>query len=73
MASTFFVLTGLHGAHVTAGLLVLFYALLNVERRRRRHPGGGASSGIDMLQAGTYYWHFVDVVWVVLFIILYLF
>ena len=73
MASTFFVLTGLHGAHVTAGLLVLFYALLNVERRRRSHPGGGASSGIDMLQAGTYYWHFVDVVWVVLFIILYLF
>jgi cytochrome c oxidase subunit I len=72
MASTFFVLTGLHGGHVTVGLLVLGYALVNAQRRRRAQAAG-AGSGIQLLQAGTYYWHFVDAVWVVLFIILYLF
>ena len=68
MASTFFVLTGLHGGHVTVGLLVLLYALVNVQRRRRAHPGGAQQDGLGLLQSGTYYWHFVDAVWVVLFV-----
>jgi len=72
MPSMFFVLTGLHGGHVTVGLLVLAYAYVNAARRRGATQGGAAPGGLGMLQAGTYYWHFVDAVWVVLFIILYL-
>ena len=75
MASTFFVLTGLHGAHVTAGLLLLTFLLY---RSTRAGNGGAAEAqagrgpSLGQLQAATYYWHFVDAVWVVLFIIIYL-
>jgi cytochrome c oxidase subunit III len=64
--STFFTLTGFHGAHVTAGalfLLVCFFRSLRGDFTAKRHFA---------VQAAEMYWHFVDVVWVVLFTVLYL-
>jgi cytochrome c oxidase subunit 3 len=65
--STFFVLTGFHGAHVIAGLAMLVVVLVRAIWRDftpRRHL---------YADAAMLYWHFVDVVWVILFVILYVF
>jgi cytochrome c oxidase subunit I len=73
--STFFTLTGFHGAHVTAGLLFLTYVFIRITRQRRLASpvaGDGDRSGLGLMEAGTYYWHFVDVVWVGVFVIVYL-
>ncbi len=63
--STFYTLTGFHGAHVSAGLLAIG-ALL---RRTRRGLLGPASE--PAAEAISYYWHFVDAVWLVLFTTVY--
>ncbi|MCA9101776.1 MAG: cytochrome c oxidase subunit I, partial [Planctomycetales bacterium] len=65
-ASTFFTVTGFHGLHVTAGIVALSI-LLTMGRRgyltqRRAH----------VLGAVGVYWHFVDVVWIAVFSIIYL-
>jgi cytochrome c oxidase subunit I len=65
-ATTFFTLTGFHGLHVTAGLFVLAIVLglvLSRDFRKRR---------ASLLRAVGLYWHFVDVVWLVVFSIVYL-
>lgn len=62
----FFVLTGLHGAHVAAGIGLLL-VMLALSRRGRFSPQH--HFGIEF--ASTY-WHFVDAVWIFLFTILYL-
>ncbi|MGH7323540.1 MAG: cytochrome c oxidase subunit I [Candidatus Rokuibacteriota bacterium] len=64
--STFFVLTGFHGAHVTLGVLWLL-ALLVLDLRGRLH----ARDAIKVEIAGLY-WHFVDIVWIVIFTLVYL-
>ena len=65
-ATTFFTLTGFHGLHVTAGLFVLAIVLgLMVSKDFRK----GRSS---LLRVVGLYWHFVDVVWLVVFSIVYL-
>jgi len=64
--STFFVLTGLHGAHVSLGVLWLL-VLLVLDLRGRL----GAADSIKVEIAGLY-WHFVDVVWIVIFTLVYL-
>jgi cytochrome c oxidase subunit III len=64
--SSFFTLTGFHGAHVTAGVLFLtvcFIRSLRGDFTAKRHFA---------VQAAEMYWHFVDVVWIFLFTILYL-
>jgi cytochrome c oxidase subunit 3 len=59
--STFYTLTGFHGAHVLAGLVLLGI----VANRARR---GLISAERDTAaEAASYYWHFVDVVWIFLF------
>lgn len=63
--STFYILTGFHGAHVTAGLLAISANLRRATRglvTRERH---------EALEATSYYWHFVDAVWLVLFTTVY--
>jgi len=65
-AATFFTVTGFHGLHVFAGLVVL--AIIATLRRER---GLGANEP-TILRAAGYYWHFVDVVWVFVFSIVYL-
>jgi len=97
MGSTFFTLTGFHGAHVFAGILVLIVATARARHTRGESgiepvglqksdaspSGGGGGQGVDLQQpsrgtamalaeSGTYYWHFVDAVWVVLFTLVYL-
>jgi cytochrome c oxidase subunit 3 len=64
--TTYFTLTGFHGAHVAVGVLMLSVVLIRGRSRAfsaQRH---------DMVEAVSLYWHFVDVVWVVLFSVLYL-
>ena len=65
-SSTFFTLTGFHGAHVTLGL----FWLLCLTIIAMRNPAG-RPSGLDVDIAGLY-WHFVDIVWIVIFTLLYL-
>ena len=65
-ASAFFTMTGFHGAHVLGGLVLLTLILYRGARGQfssRNHVGPSAV---------TLYWHFVDVVWIFLFGILYL-
>jgi cytochrome c oxidase subunit 1 len=64
--STFFVLTGLHGGHVSLGVVWLL-ALLVLDVRGRLQ----ARDAIKVEIAGLY-WHFVDVVWIVIFTVVYL-
>jgi cytochrome c oxidase subunit 3 len=70
--STFFVLTGFHGLHVACGLGVLVYLLVRATRERRRSKGTLSLGTAAMVDSGTYYWHFVDAVWVAVFIVVYL-
>ena len=64
--SSFFVLTGFHGLHVLIGVLMIAWALI-------RQLGGAytAQSHTYLILAGMY-WHFVDVVWLFLYSVLYL-
>ena len=62
----FYCLTGLHGAHVFVGLDVLTYSLNRARRGEFSHGNAGP------LQAASIYWHFVDVVWVFLYTVVYL-
>jgi cytochrome c oxidase subunit I len=65
-AGTFFTLTGFHGLHVCAGLLALL-VVLGVTL-----CGGFKNRDMPALGPVGYYWHFVDVVWVFVFSIVYL-
>ncbi|MBA3467056.1 MAG: cytochrome c oxidase subunit 3 [Gemmatimonadaceae bacterium] len=64
--SSFFTLTGFHGAHVTAGVLWLL-TLLAIDYRRGLGPKDALNVDIAAL-----YWHFVDVIWIVIFTLVYL-
>ena len=64
--SSFFVLTGFHGAHVTVGILMLL--TLFGQSLAGRLP---AENALRVELVGLY-WHFVDVVWIVIFTIVYL-
>jgi cytochrome c oxidase subunit III len=64
--STFFTLTGFHGAHVAAGVLWLS-TLLAVDMKRGLRPRDAVNVDLCAL-----YWHFVDVVWIGIFTLVYL-
>ena len=64
--ATFFTLTGFHGAHVTLGVIWLV-ALLILGLKGRLGPATSLDVEICAL-----YWHFVDIVWIVIFTLLYL-
>ncbi|MGK7944034.1 MAG: heme-copper oxidase subunit III [Microcystaceae cyanobacterium] len=66
-ASCFYVLTGFHGLHVTFGLLLTISVLW-----RSRKEGHYTSQSFFGVEAAELYWHFVDVVWIILFILVYL-
>lgn len=65
-SSAFFAMTGFHGAHVLGGLI--FLGLITA----RAMKGQFNSKHHVAVAAATLYWHFVDVVWIFLFTILYL-
>jgi cytochrome c oxidase subunit 3 len=63
--STFFMLTGFHGFHVCVGALMLLFITLRLQKGHftpNRHFG---------LEGAAWYWHFVDVVWLGLYIVVY--
>ena len=64
--ASFFTLTGMHGFHVFVG--VIFLIILGLQAMR----GVYTASKYMGLTAGTLYWHFVDVIWVFLFFLFYL-
>jgi cytochrome c oxidase subunit 3 len=64
--ATFFMLTGFHGAHVTLGALILTVMLVRVWRG---HFDADQHFGFE---AASWYWHFVDVVWIGLFVFVYI-
>jgi len=64
--SAFFSLTGLHGLHVIIGsifIFVCFYRFLNFQFTKTHHLG---------FEFASWYWHFVDVVWLFLFVFVYI-
>lgn len=64
--TTFFVLTGFHGAHVTVGAIWLLSLWIYSLRR------GIPAARSQMVEIAGLYWHFVDVVWIVIFTVVYL-
>ena len=67
-ASTFYAATGFHGLHVTLGALMILIVWWQA-----RPPGGRITAEEHFpLEAAELYWHFVDGIWVILFVILYL-
>lgn len=66
MGTTFFTLTGLHGLHVFIG--TVFLTILGLQAKAGVYTGNKYLG----LTAGTLYWHFVDVIWVALFFLFYL-
>jgi cytochrome c oxidase subunit 3 len=63
--STFFMLTGFHGFHVIVGMLMLFFITIRLMRGHftpERHFG---------FEGAAWYWHFVDVVWLFLYTLVY--
>ncbi len=64
--ATFFTLTGFHGAHVTLGIIWLL-SMFFVARKGRVGP----RTNLDVEILGLY-WHFVDIVWIVIFTLVYL-
>jgi len=65
--SSFFGLTGLHGMHVFVGLNLLLYALI---RSIRGHFGPKAHDHLGVEIPGIY-WHFVDVMWIIVYVTVY--
>ena len=65
--SVFYIATGFHGLHVTGGLIAFLIVLIRVARARR-FTQSQATTAIVV----SYYWHFVDVVWIALFSAIYL-
>ncbi len=64
--ATFYAQTGVHGSHVTAGVLAMAYIT------RKAFKGGFTKENHEAVELVGLYWHFVDVVWIFLFTIVYL-
>jgi cytochrome c oxidase subunit 3 len=65
--TTFYTLTGFHGAHVAGGAIFMFVCLM------RGLGGQFSDKNHEALEACSLYWHFVDVVWIILFVTIYIF
>ena len=65
--SIFYVATGFHGMHVTGGLIAFLIVLIRVNKAKKF----GHSQATTAIVV-SYYWHFVDIVWIALFSTIYL-
>ncbi|WP_165222827.1 cytochrome c oxidase subunit 3 [Aquisphaera insulae] len=65
-ASCFFTMTGFHGLHVTAGVVTLILVFI------RALMGAYNQTNYQTIEYAGLYWHFVDLVWIILFTIVYL-
>ena len=66
-ASGFYLLTGFHGTHVLIGIIMLL-SLFGISRRQGSLSEG---KGLNLELVGLY-WHFVDIIWIVIFTVVYL-
>ncbi len=64
--STFYTMTGFHGAHVSLGVLCMIWVTVKAFRGKYTKENHG---GVEVIGL---YWHFVDLVWIILFTIVYL-
>lgn len=64
--TTFFVLTGFHGTHVTIGIIIL--VSLVIQSMRGKIPRADS----ETVEIAGLYWHFVDIVWIIIFTLVYL-
>jgi cytochrome c oxidase subunit 3 len=64
--ATFYTLTGFHGAHVTIGVLVMIWITIRAFQGKYHQENYGGVEAMGL------YWHFVDLVWILLFTIVYL-
>ncbi len=64
--SSFFMITGFHGLHVTVGVIYLTTVAIKVLRGRYEH------TNYEIVEIAGLYWHFVDLVWVFIFALFYL-
>lgn len=64
--SVFYIITGFHMAHVTAGIIAFIVVMLRVAKSKFTPAQATAA------MATSYYWHFVDVIWIGVFVTLYL-
>ncbi len=64
--SSFFMITGFHGLHVTGGVIYLLWVA------RRVSTGYYDGKGLEIVEIAGLYWHFVDLVWVFIFAFFYL-
>ena len=65
--ASFYLMTGFHGVHVGIGVIILISLLFGSFRRNSLGP----DTGFHIETAGLY-WHFVDIVWIVIFTLVYL-
>jgi cytochrome c oxidase subunit 3 len=74
--SSFFMITGFHGTHVTIGVIFLVIMAVKVRRGDLDHGRAGFLTGrrgnYEMVEIMGLYWHFVDLVWVFIFAFFYL-
>lgn len=66
-SNCFYLMTGFHGLHVFIGVLLILGVLWR--SRRAGHYGSHHHIGIEMAEI---YWHFVDIIWIILFTLLYI-
>ncbi len=66
--SVFFMITGFHGCHVTAGVIYLLVVAFRVKRGFYEKRGGN----YEIVEIAGLYWHFVDLVWIFIFAFIYL-
>lgn len=71
-SSFFYVLTGLHGLHVLGGILGLSYLLLRLARTTRAKNDEAGAKYQTLTDVVALYWHFMDGLWVFLFLLLFL-
>lgn len=65
--TTFYTLTGFHGAHVAGGAIFMLFVMM------RGLGGQFTAKNHEAVEACSLYWHFVDVVWLILFATIYIF
>jgi cytochrome c oxidase subunit III len=68
-SSFFYLLTATHGLHLLGGLLALAYLLLRDARRRDAETS--ALKRVALVEATAIYWHFMDALWIYLFVLLF--
>jgi len=65
-SSSFYTLTGFHGVHVTVGVIMLLVTRSIIQKNR---VTGDKAESVEIVGL---YWHFVDVVWIIIFTLVYL-